>query len=44
MPFGYWGEIIPNENSRYCEILVDDKSWLIFDLNDKKNYGYASKI
>ena len=44
MPFGYWGEIIPNENSRYCEILVDDKSWLTFDLNDKKNYGYASKI
>ena len=44
MPVGYWGEIYPDDNARYCEVIVDDTSWLKFDLKDKKNFGYASPL
>ena len=44
MPKGYWGEIFPDDNARYCEVIVDDISWLTFDLEDKKNFGYANPL
>lgn len=44
MPKGFWGEIFPDDNARYCEVLVDDVSWLTFDLHDKKNIGYANPL
>ena len=39
----YIGEIFPESNSTYVEIIVNDNSWLKFDLRDSKNYGHVNK-
>ena len=44
LPPHYWGELFPDNNSIFCEVLVNDISWLKFDLRDDKNFGYANKL